>query len=913
MQPPVIEFGPFRFDRMRREVSDDSGTLRLGSRALEILGVLLESPGRLFSRDEIVARVWPRSVVEDTNLRVHMSALRRTLGDGQHGARYIENVPGRGYVFIGAARAAAAPAAAPSTLTQPIGRDDVIAQLVELLSHQRLVSIVGAGGMGKTTVANAAAERLRGQYEGGVHFVDLSRITSPSLVAAELGQALGHNVSLADPVPTLQRLLHGRRMLIVMDNCEHVIDAAAHLVDALTRLCPGLRFLATSREPLAIEAEWVLKLAPLAVPAPHEQFGTAQVLAFAAVQLFVARAKATCAGFEFDDATAPSVRALCEALDGIPLAIELAAARVDSLGVAGLLQRIESVFELLTRGRRTALSRHRTLDAVLAWSYELLSAREQQVLQRLSVFRGAFDIDGAVALAGHGDRPRHEVVDDVLSLCSKSLIASQPADDGSATHRLLYITRLYAEKQLDGSPDEAECHRRHAAFILQALLRAQQAGLDMSVYRWSPALGSSIADVRAAIDWALVAEHDLALGMKLTVAALRPYRDVGLVEEYRHRVDAAIGKLPRLDDDAARAPLELQLQVAAAFMSSYRLDGGPGREELDRVRALASSAADVEDRIEALLGLGIGAVGLGDYQRLLALCGEVRTLATGACEPLSIVIADRLSAMALHALGQHDDAEPLALKVMAQDGAKVGRRFLSEVPVAVSMRVQLARLHWLRGAYGLAWNTLLEALERTRGEHVFARVQALGISAIPLALWRGDLALATQWADELLATSTSKGLRYWQVHGMVFQRLAGGREVGYGSEESLLMARCAPLQDLAATLQACRPGASTLARVESGAVGWCAPEVLRLSALDALRHDDAALRARGAATLQRAAGLAELQGARFWMLRTALTMCTHGAGIDWGFSPLERLRGLLACAPHGVEPPELAAARRLCA
>ena len=927
----AIAFGPFRYDPTHREISDDRGPLRVGSRALNLLGVLLEQPGRLYSRDELVARVWPDTVVEETSLRVHISALRKALGDGVNGARYIANVPGRGYTFVGetkpsphvsgsasaigplsaepAAWAASPPPATPSLpprLTRPIGREHAIAQLADLLARERLVTVVGAGGMGKTTVALAVAQGLSRLYPDGACLVELSQLSDPVLVAAELGRTQGLIVSPGDSPAVLEAALRSKQLLFVLDNCEHVVDAAAFLVNRLMRTCPGLHFLATSREPLEIEAEWVFKLPPLAMPAPDEPLDLQDLLAYPAIQLFVERAQANGDSFELTDAHAPAVRQLCGFLDGIPLAIELAAARLDSLGVQGLLRRLGNAFELLTRGRRTALSRHRTLQAVMDWSYDLLSDSERLVLQRLSVFRGAFDLDGAVAIAACPQLNLQQVIEDVLSLTAKSLIALASADDNLLLHRLLYVTRLYAEKRLANGNDAALVHRRHAAFLVEGLQRARDAGASMSQYHWSPALGSSIADVRAAIEWALIEEHDLGLGIQLTAFAKRTYCDVGLVEEYLGYIETALTKLPRVGADMEA--LELPLRVAAGFMMGYVPDGSRRYPAVfSRTRQLLETLGSEGDRIEALFGMSTTSYGQGDYRLSLACCEEIRGLAIGRFEPLSVAISDRVSALCLHSLGDHDAAELLAWRVLAFNGARVGRQFLSEVPFAVSMRIQLARIQWLRGEFGTAWKTLQRALEGSEAAHVFARCQVLGTAAIAMAIWRGEALLAGQWAQELHDFSERKGLAYWRAYAQAFRHVVAGGVIVPGSAMALTMASCAPLGDIVATCHAARPSAATQARVDQGAVGWCAPEVMRLVALDEL--GDAPVSA--AARLQRALQLAEQQGARFWMLRIALSMAAVATPHDAGMQAVERIRQLLSVIDDGSAVPELVAARNL--
>jgi len=931
--PMGIAFGPFLFDPARRVISGGCGPIRLGSRALHLLDVLLEQPGRLYSRDELVTRVWPRTVVEETSLRVHISALRKVLGDGVDGARYIANVPGRGYAFVGETRSSPIPRVSesaqgpltsspvsglsgsaraaphlPPRLARLIGREHAIGQIAELLKRERLVSIVGAGGMGKTTAALAVADRLSRGYADGAYFVDLSQLSDPALVAAELGRTQGLIVSPGDSPAVLEATLHSKQLLFVLDNCEHVIDAAASLVSRLMRTCSGVHFLATSREPLDIEAEWVFKLQPLALPAPDESLDLQRLLSYPAIQLFAERAQANCDTFELTDTHATAVRRLCGFLDGIPLAIELAAARVDSLGVQGLSRRLGDAFELLTRGRRTALSRHRTLQAVIDWSYDLLSDSERLVLQRLSVFRSAFDLDGAVAIAACPRLNRQRVIEDVLSLSAKSLIVLESADDDVLLHRLLYITRLYAEKRLASGDDAHDAHRRHATFIVEGLQRAQATGAGMSRYHWSPALGSSLADVRAAIDWALVDENDLVLGVRLTAVARRAYSDAGLVEEYLRYIETALAKLPRVG--AVRETLELPLRIAANFMMGYVPDG---RERypavFSRIRQLLETSGSEADRIEALFGMSTTSYGQGDYRLSLACCEEIRGLATGRFEPLSVAISDRVSALCLHSLGDHDAAERLARRVIAFNGARVGRQFLSEVPFGVSMGIQLARIQWLRGEFGTAWQTLEEARACSEDAHVFARCQVLGTTAIPMAAWRGDVPLATRWVQELQDLSERQGLAYWLAYAQAFRHVLSGEAIARGSALGLTMTSCAPLGDIVATLDETRPSEATRARVDQGAVGWCAPEVMRLVALAEISDAPASAVAR----LQQALNMAEAQGARFWMLRIALSMARAATHTGGGRDAIATIRQLLAVIDDGSAIPELVAARLLLA
>lgn len=918
----VIGFGPFRFDPLRREITGETGVLRIGSRALQLLEVLLESPGRLHSREELVERVWPSTVVEDTSLRVHMSALRRMLGDGVDGARYIANVPGRGYAFVAQVHqfTADAPVAAPpapdaqplpSRLTRTIGRERVIVQLADLLTRERLVSVVGAGGMGKSTVALAVARELQDAFADGVYLVDLSRISDPAFVVVEVGQTHGLNISQGDPPTTIEAALRGKNVLIVVDNCEHLIEAVADLVDRLLRSCPTVRFLTTSRESLQVESEWVFKLPPLAMPSADARLDIADVLSYPAIELFVERARASCASFELTEATAPAARRLCEFLDGIPLAIELAAARVDSLGVQGLASRLESIFELLTRGRRSALSRHRTLQAVLDWSYDLLSDSEKLVLQHLSVFRGAFDLEGAVTVASGPNLPRQRVIDDVLSLCAKSLVVLAAPGDDMLSHRLLYITRLYAERHLAGHPDAHDVQRRHAVFIFERLLRKQQTGVGLYHYRWTPSLDAGFADLRAAIEWALVREHDLPLGLDLTARALRSYRDIGLIEEYRQHVALALTKVPQVE--SGRERLEMSLRVASSFISGLASDDplAPHGASFSRTRELVDGVGTDEDKIESLYGMCVGLYGQGDYRQALPLCDEIRQLARGDHAHLSVVLADRLACLCLNGLGEYVEAERLAHRVMSFSGTPIARRFLSEVPFGSSMRAQLARIQWLRGDFTLAWSTLHDALAHSINSHFFARCQVLGTSGILMAIWKGEWDTADQWATDLLEIAQRKQVPYWETFAQMYRRVLDGDAFPPGSDALILLERYAQAHDAATVLSGRPPSPAALARVDEGTVGWCAPEVLRLAALPDLASPDAARRAHALERLERGMQLAHSQGAQFWMLRIARTLCAAEVGGTAEAAAWHTLRSIMAGQDDDSGIPELVAARTL--
>ena len=377
MDDETFVFGSFRLIPAQRMLLDDGKPLRLGSRALDILIALVEAAGETVHKDELIARTWPDTVVDEGALRVHVAALRKALGDGRAGKRYIANNPGRGYTFVAqvarehphpATAAPDGPIAAsnlPVPLTRIVGRDDIIATLTPQLAQTRFLTIVGPGGIGKTTVAVAVAEAVSPSYADGVWFVGLASLSDPGLVPSAVSTVLGISLSGTNPVSGMTAWLRDKHGVIVLDSCEHVIGVAAALAEAVLKAAPGVRVLATSREPLRAEGERLHRLASLDVPPASGDLKPDEALRYSAVQLFNERAMAVDDGFALDDANVAAVLEICRRLDGVPLALELAAARVDVFGVRELAAHLDDRFRVLTSGRRTALPRHQTLGAML--------------------------------------------------------------------------------------------------------------------------------------------------------------------------------------------------------------------------------------------------------------------------------------------------------------------------------------------------------------------------------------------------------------------------------------------------------------------------------------------------------------------------------------------------------------------
>jgi predicted ATPase/DNA-binding winged helix-turn-helix (wHTH) protein len=472
-----LSFGSFRLQPARQLLLDGDRPIAIGGRAFDILIALVDRAGELVTKEELVARAWPEISVDESNLRAQVAALRRALGDGRGGVRFVATVPGRGYRFVAPVSpsdrakrlldAGQLRRALPARLTQPIGRADVVRAIGNQLKRRRLVTIVGTGGIGKTTAALAVAEAMEPSYEDGVCFIDLTPLAGARHVPAALASVLGLSIVSDDPTPAAVAFLHERRMLLVFDGCEHFVGAVAAFAEQVLRGAPGARVLATSREPLRADGESVHRLTPLEVPPAQASIGAAEAQTFSAVELFVERASSCIDGFELSDADAPLVAEICRRLDGLPLAIELVARRIDAFGVRGVAEHLDDRFRLLSRGLATAPPRQQTLQATLDWSWECLPEDERAILRRLAVFAGSFTLEMASAIVGDAA----DAVDGVASLVARSLVAAEVSGT-AAIYRLLDTTRAYALARLVESGEYDRIARRHAENLVAVMERA---------------------------------------------------------------------------------------------------------------------------------------------------------------------------------------------------------------------------------------------------------------------------------------------------------------------------------------------------------------------------------------------------------------------------------------------------------
>ena len=771
----VSVFGPYRLNSAERSLVRNGVGVVLGSRALDILITLLERPGEVLSQQQLTARAWPGLVVEEGNLRVSIAGLRKALGDGRDGARYIANVPGRGYCFVAAVEhlrtvaslhSTATPLPAfdsgrklPASLARIVGREGAVADLSDLLLRRRFVSIVGAGGMGKTTVAISVAHALLNDFDEAVYFVDLGALLDASLVSSAVAAILGVSVQAEDPLPSLLALLADRRTLIVLDSCEHVIEAAAALAERLYNEAPQAYLLTTSREALGAEGEHVHLLLPLRSPPEVAELTAAEAMATPAVQLFMERSAATGGSVELADREAPAVAEICRRLDGSALAIDLAGSQVRSYGIQGTADLLDSRFKLHWRGRRTALQRHQTLQAMLDWSYDLLSDRDRRILIRLSVFVGAFTVEAAQAAASDDTLDKLEVATAITSLVEKSLVWTSAVD--GATHlRLLDTTRLYAVDKLGEVGESAAIARKHAAHYAEAEWTTPLGGAPTS-FEVAGHYAHHLSNVRAALAWSFSSIGDAEIGTQLVARSVPLFLGLSLLVECQQWCELALATLHAPGGSGVELILREALAVSAMFTAG---NTDEVRQTIEHALHLAEVLRDRQHQMNLLAGLHIFLTRIGDFEGAVAIGLRSKDIAEQIGAPGGVVMAQWMLGVTYHLNGDQARARrhcELGFERAATLGASEIGFFGYDHRIRAL--VALARTSWLSGAIDRAAQIARQAINEAerRGHPVNLCIAMIYSSTV--FLWRGDVEEAEQRLEHLRKHAAKHSLRPYQA------------------------------------------------------------------------------------------------------------------------------------------------------
>jgi predicted ATPase/DNA-binding winged helix-turn-helix (wHTH) protein len=890
----VFAFGRYRLFIERRRLMRENTHVELGSRAFEIMAALVEGGGGLVSKAELRKRAWPNVVVEQQNLDAQIHALRKALGPDRD---IIQSESGRGYRLALPVQMVAKPTPrttnVPAPMSPLVGRSAELNELVAKLGVYRLVTLTGAGGIGKTQLALELARRVLLQFTDGAWIVELGPISDPELVPTTIARTLGIEAGLDGNLSDrLTTALQRRHLLLILDNCEQVVEAASRITETLLRGAPRLHVLATSREPLSIEGEQNYPLAPLSVPRT-DVARAADALEHSAVRLFVERARAADPTFSFEDCAAAVVSRICRRLDGIPLAIELAAARVATLGLDTVARRLSDGLRLLTGRRRGTESRHRTLTATLDWSYGLLTEPERAVFRRMAIFAGSFTLEAAGRVVGDSLIDPAQVPDHVGDLVRKSLVS---ADLGGMIrrYRMLETTHAYALDKLMQSGEFAAIARRRAEYYRDLLEQATPHWLTRPASELVASFAGEIENIRNALSWACGPDGDGEMGVALAAAAIPLWTLLSVLGEYRNVIARALARLGHHSRYQIRHEMLLQTALAR---SSIWAEGPIGVTGSAATRALeiAGRLNDAEYKLRALYILWVYRYRIGEYRAGLSIAKQFRDVAEDAGDVAGVLTAARLEGGSFHHLGDQEKAQAAMKKVVDSGCLDLHQSFilrfgLDQRVIALSY---LARILWLQGSPDQALAMARASIDEAKAlSHANTLCLVLCDGACAIAAMSGDLKATEEFATHLIESAEEHGMGIWHAYGIAFKAWL---DVKRGDMEGGLRLLTSALGEFRATRVGLHQAVFTSALAEAlGGVGrvseglaviddamqicarseghWRMAELLRMKGEFMLRYglpDSVPVAQRH---FERALELARRYGIQPWQLRAATSL-----------------------------------------
>src|SRR5712672_164562 len=927
----VLSFGPFELSIGNRLLTTGAKVVPLGARAMDLLIVLVEQANHVVGRRTLIERVWPKRGAEQVSLRVHISALRKALDQSDPGRRYIANVPGRGYSFVVPVTSLSSPTPGnlqpssrsrlPARLMRMLGRSDALATIQMKLAEQKFVTIVWPGGIGKTTIAVAAAHEMSAIFNGQIRFVDLSALGGGSLIAPAMAAALGVSVQTNDVVPALIDRLQERPTLIILDCCEHLIDGVSAVAEELIRRVPTLHLLATSREAMRVEGEHVYELCALACPPEDSSLSTHDALQYPAVQLLVDRVRTVRGDFELVDADAPIAAEICRRLDGIPLAIELAACRVDIFGLSKTASLLDDRLNLSWVGRRTALPRHQTLNAALEWSYDLLGDAEKRVLSRLSVFAGGFTFEAAVAVVADETVDETNVSDCLWELRSKSMIAVR-GQEGRL--RLLDTTLSFASRRLAESDEENRCRRRHALYFCDLFKQ----GASTDEHERLKAFGDEVDNLRTALNWAFSVGGEAKIGVELAAASAGAWMAMALLTECREWMTKAIS---RLDEASAGSRQEMIIQSALASCMMFT-DGMTEESYASwaKARLLAECLNDTECQLDSLLVLWAHQIRLPSYADATELADRCGDVADGSGNRGAIATANYMRGVTYHHIGRILQAEAhFELSLHRDDEASrqsLIKRFGYDRKV--DALAVLANLAWLRGCPDQARHlNLMSIAEARQLDHAVPLCVALAWASFNTYLTSPDDLETEALANELIDHAAKYAVESYHGFGLSIQALCRARR-GEGDTASATLYR--GLEKLSAarygvfnwilqaefarcTAVAGRPrrGLAVFerAKIDLDETQWYAPELRRIRGELALGNDEGL--GVGRQYFLSALELSARQASLSWELRAATSLAIAEKSVGRKEAAWRSLQATHAKFREGLDTLDLRLAKQI--
>ncbi|WP_170303569.1 ATP-binding protein [Reyranella soli] len=927
----VFQSGVWEIDVRQRQVRLRGVPVPLTSRSFDLLVRLAESAGQYISKETLTTCVWGQASVRENTLHVHISAIRKALGPDRS---LLRTDARRGYGLFGHwivacagdfvesdqpnAHVLLAKGNLPVGVPSLIGRAQALNHLRETLTTFRAVTLTGAGGIGKTALAIEVVRNLPTDFDDGRWLVDLASLSEPNLVPAAVAAAL--RLKLEDrtiSVASIVRAIGNKKLFLLIDNCEHVIDSAARLAEAILQRCPFARILATSREFLGIDGEYVFRVPSLSLPT-SDQEELEQLLRRSAVALFMVRVKALDPAFSANSSNSKAIAAICRKLDGIPLAIELAAAPTAELGVAQVAESLETRFDTLVGRHHRVLPRHQTLSAILDWSYALLSEHERKALRSLSVLSGPFTLQAAERIAAT-DRSRTDSLLDLIgSLVAKSLVVVEAGGAGSR-FRLFETTRSYALRKLRQSGEYDRIASLHAQYFLDIFLRSEADWQGATNAETLPTSDNPIGNLKSAIDWAFSPAGDPRLGISLAAAAAPHLIDHSLTNECRQHVDRA---LEVLNAEPASDPSE-EMKLLTAQGTAALYEGNEDRASLERAISIADQLGDEGYRLRTRWALCHTWFNEGNFLASEPVVRDFWHLSATAADPSAVISGDYCMGILQHVLDNQVGALEHAERVLAHPDVSINR---SVMALGLS-----GAIYWHFGNYDQSKQRL-----RQSEELAFSHNQFLGLCNVlanwscPLSLYRGDLDDAERGLCTLRDCARRYGLSYWLAWANCFEGVLLTQRGDFDAGPEMIRATFATFPTTNSVrfttlrtwyadclMQAGRCDEaldvvdSTIERCTSHGVAALVPENYRLKGEILQRRDMAEAVEEARSYFIKGLGLAYRSGALSWQLRLAMSLARLSKGCHHEDIALADLARIYACFSDREATTDLKAAYAL--
>lgn len=782
-----LSFGDWALDLTNEIFLKGDKRVPLTKRAFQVLVTLVKAKGELVTKDQLLDEVWRGVIVEENNLQAQISTLRRKLGSDR---RLISTEFGIGYRFLGEIKASEISdtnqeisvirpnkiVSREQKLPPILGRERELTQLTGLLSENQLVTITGTAGMGKTRLAKELAFAHTTHFEEGAKFVELAAIQENRHVSAAILSQLDVHSSFDLLSPEDISRLSSTNIFLVIDNCEHIIDAVAESISKLLLHAPNLTILTTSQEPLNIDGEHQFQLTPLQLPEKLPDSGNEPDSP--AVQLFCRHASAIQFGFSPTTEQLATITSICRQLDGLPLAIELAAARITLFSLNDIERSLSERLIYLTSGKRSSDPRHKTLMGAIDWSFRLLTEFEKQLFQCLSVFANKFTLTNVIqlyqSLEKNAEIEEWEIAEGINNLLSKSLLQKSISAEDISSFYFLESLKIFANHKLKESDKHNKLKRAHAQIFRQQTEQANYDWIEMPSDRWNLKYQAQINDLCLALDWAVIEKNDLTLGIQILKNTPAFWITFSMYDECRRYIEPILNTYTYVDYQHLTISAQEIMHLNCALGKALTWSKGPIQEtqlSWERTLEIGHELEDREAQLQAHYGLWLYCLRTNQFRKALGHAKSFSAIAERVSPDYdAIATGIRIEGVAKHYLGQHRCAiEKLERSIKLMETYPSNQPYRFGLDQLVAAKAFASRVYWILGKTHIAMDVARSSLERAYElNHVCSICCSLAEGICMVAFLNNNIEQVSELATELKQLSSNSNLNLWNTYSELY-------------------------------------------------------------------------------------------------------------------------------------------------